>query len=131
MRVSVNRSIHSAVQRRAARKEVRDMWLRLFGPKTLVLTPADRMLITGTRAVAAPPKTSARCHKETLGRSIGIASQDIDHFALRYPPLRARFEHAIDLGPECSQPGNFVLDGDEMRFGYGIDGCAGLIGSAS
>ena len=59
-----------------------------------------------------------------------MASQDIDYFALRYPPLGARFEHAIDLGPECCQPSNFIVDGDEMRLGYGIHGSAGLFGSA-
>ena len=49
-----------------------------------------------------------------------MASQDIDDFALGDAPLGARFEHAIYLGPECCQPSNFVVDGDQMRIGYGI-----------
>jgi hypothetical protein len=49
--------------------------------------------------------------------------------ALCYAPLGARFEHAIDFVAECGQSDNFVVDGDQMRFGYGIDGSAGLIRS--
>ena len=72
----------------------------------------------------------AQCANRLSGRSILMASQDIDYFALRYASLGARFEHAIDLGPECCQPSNFVVDGEQMRLGYGIHRGAGLLGSA-
>jgi hypothetical protein len=40
-----------------------------------------------------------------------MASQDVNHFALRYAPLSAGLEHAIDLGPQCGQPSDLVIDG--------------------
>jgi len=58
----------------------------------------------------------------TFDRPIRVPSQDINHLALCYAPLGARFEHAIDFVAECGQSDNFVIDGDQMRFGYGIDG---------
>jgi hypothetical protein len=58
----------------------------------------------------------------TFDRPIRVPSQDINHLAPCYAPLGARFQHAIDFVAECGQSDNFVIDGDQMRFGYGING---------
>ena len=62
---------------------------------------------------------------------IAVASKHFDDLALGDLAFGARLEHAIDLGPKGGQPGDLAVNGDQMRFCDGIDGCTGLVRPSS
>ena len=109
---------------------LRPLLIRVTGRRTATLPAVTGVLPLYSQEQIRPSvrvgslMNGAVCHNQTFDRSIRMASQDIDHLTLCYAPLGARFEHAIDFVAECGQSGNFVIDGDQMRFGYGIDGRA-------